>query len=98
MPFETFDSLFDALAGTLAESASMKARFELLCALVVKIQSWEVSQQIAAKRLGITRPRLNNLLRGKLDKFSLDALVDLTAAAGLVLAIRIEEGGQAKVE
>jgi predicted XRE-type DNA-binding protein len=91
MPFETFDSLFDALAGTLAESASMKARFELLCALVVKIQSWGVSQHLAAKRLGITRPRLNNLLRGKLNKFSLDALVDLTAAAGLVIEIRIEE-------
>lgn len=42
----------------------------------------------AATRLGITRPRLNDLLRGKLGKFSLDALVNLATAAGLTLEIR----------
>jgi predicted XRE-type DNA-binding protein len=92
MPFETFDSLFDALADTLAESASMKVRFELMLALQTRIQTWGVAQKTAAARLGITRPRLNNLMRGKLAKFSMDALIDLTAAAGLVVEIRIEDG------
>lgn len=36
-------------------------------------------------------PRLNDLLRGKLGKFSLDALVNLATASGLVLEIRIGE-------
>ena len=89
MEVETFDSVFDALADTPAEAANMKARSELLSALNSRIQSWNLPQEAAAARLGITRPRLNDLLRGKLGKFSLDALVNLATAAGLVLEIRV---------
>jgi transcriptional regulator with XRE-family HTH domain len=46
-------------------------------------------QDAAAERLGITRPRLNDLLRGKRAKFSLDALVNLATAADLTLEIRV---------
>ena len=86
-----FADVFDALADTPAEAANMKARADLLAALVARVRSWQLSQEEAASRLGITRPRLNDLLRGKLGKFSLDALVNLTSAAGLVLKIRIED-------
>ena len=89
MEVETFDSVFDALADTPAEAANMKARSELLSALKTRIRSWDMSQESAAKRLGITRSRLNDLLRGKLGKFSLDALVNLATASGLTLEIRI---------
>ena len=91
MEMQTFDDVFDALADTPAEAANMKARAELLSALIVRVTSWEVSQEIAAERLGITRPRLNDLMRGKLGKFSLDALVNLAAAAGLKLEIRVAD-------
>lgn len=91
MDVQTFDSVFDALADTPAEAANMKARAELLSALKARIGSWDLSQEAAAKRLGITRPRLNDLIRGKLGKFSLDALVNLTSAAGLVLQIKIAD-------
>ncbi len=80
MPFETFDNLFDALADTLAESANMEARFEMLSTLQSQIRSWDLSEEAAAARLGITRARLRNLLRGKLSKFSLDGLIKLTVA------------------
>ena len=89
MTVETFDSVFDALADTPAEAANMKARSELLSVLNSRIRSWDLPQEAAAARLGITRPRLNDLLRGKLGKFSLDALVNLATAAGLVLEIRV---------
>jgi predicted XRE-type DNA-binding protein len=69
----------------------MKARAELLSAVKARVQSWNLPQEAAASRLGITRPRLNDLLRGKLGKFSLDALVNLTAAAGLTLVIGIAD-------
>jgi predicted XRE-type DNA-binding protein len=88
MDVQTFGSVFDALADTPAEAANMKARAELLSALRARVRSWKLSQEAAAQRLGITRPRLNDLMRGKLGKFSLDALV-LTSAAGLVLQITI---------
>ena len=89
METEMFDDVFDDLANTSAEAANMKMRADLLAALIARVKSWEVPQGVAAKRLAITRPRLNDLLRGKLGKFSLDALVNLAAGAGLILEIRI---------
>lgn len=89
MEVQTFEDVFDALAKTPAEAANMKARADLLSLLVDHIKSWDMTQEAAAIQLGITRPRLNDLLRGKLGKFSLDALVNLATAAGLVLEIRV---------
>lgn len=86
---QTFDDVFDAIADTPAEAANMKARADLLSAVKVRVESWKIAQGLAAKRLGITRPRLNDLLQGKLEKFSLDALVNLAAASGLVLEIKL---------
>ena len=91
MDVQTFDNVFDALADTPAEAANLKARAEVLVALQARIRSWEMPQEAAAARLGITRPRLNDLLRGKLGKFSLDALVNVATAAGLTLEIRIAD-------
>lgn len=88
---QTFDDVFDALADTPAEAANLKVRAELMTALRGRVRSWNVTQEAAAARLGITRPRLSDLMRGKLGKFSLDALVNLTAAAGLALEIRITD-------
>ncbi len=48
-----------------------------------------LTQAQAAKRFGVTQPRLNDLLRGKIDKFSLDALVNMLAAAGLHVELRV---------
>lgn len=91
MEVETFDNVFDALANTPVEAANMKARSDLLSALTDHIGGWGLSQEKAATRLGITRPRLNDLMRGKLSKFSLDALVNIAAAAGLTLEIRLAD-------
>ena len=85
---QTFDDVFDAIADTPAEAANMKARADLLSAVKARVESWKIAQGLAAKRLGITRPRLNDLLQGKLEKFSLDALVNLAAASGLVLEMK----------
>jgi len=90
MNVETFDSIFDALADTPAEAANMTARADLLLAIREQVRAWNVPQEQAAARLGLTRPRLNDLLRGKLDKFSLDALVNIAAAAGFKLHIQLE--------
>ena len=91
MEAQTFANVFDALADTPSEAANMKARAELLSSLQVQVRSWGLPQEAAAARLGITRPRLNDLLRGKLGKFSLDALVNIAAAAGLALEIRVRD-------
>ena len=90
METQTFDDVFDALSDTPAEAANRSARADLLAVLARQVKSWGLPQEAAAARLGITRPRLNDLLRGKLGKFSLDALVNLATAAGLTLEIRAE--------
>lgn len=91
MNAETFDSVFDALADTPAEAANMTARADLLLAIRERVKAWNLTQEDAAARLGVTRPRLNDLMRGKLDKFSLDALVNIAAAAGFRLHIELED-------
>jgi predicted XRE-type DNA-binding protein len=48
------------------------------------------SQREAAKRFGITQPRLNDVLRGRIDKFSLDALVNMLAHAGMRVELRVK--------
>ncbi|KGB53352.1 XRE family transcriptional regulator [Sphingopyxis sp. LC81] len=91
MNVETFDNVWDALTDTPAQSANMTARSDLMIALTRHVKAWNLSQEAAASRLGITRPRLNDLLRGKIDKFSLDALVNLVSAAGLHIEMRVAE-------
>ncbi len=91
MHVETFADVFDALADSPAEAANMKARADLIAALAARVNSWNLAQQAAATRLGVTRPRLNDLMQRKLHKFSLDALVNLATTAGLSLEIKISE-------
>jgi len=86
---KAFDSVFDALADTPADAANLTARADLLLSLRERVKAWGVSQEQAAKRLGLTLLRLNDLLGGKLDKFSLDALIDAATAAGL----RLQDSG-----
>jgi predicted XRE-type DNA-binding protein len=91
MESQTFDDVFDALADTPAQAASLKARSELLSALQRRVGAWGLAPEAAAARLAITRPRLADLTRGKINKFSLDDLINMTTAAGLVLELRIED-------
>jgi predicted XRE-type DNA-binding protein len=91
MARQTFASVWDALEDTAAEAANMRARSELMIAMRTKIEGWKVSQSEAARRLGLTQPRLNDLMRGRIDKFSLDALINLAGSAGLVVRLEIGE-------
>lgn len=72
-------------------ATSMKARAQLMRVLQKTIRGWKLSQKAAADRLGLTQPRLNDLLRGKIDKFSLDALFDLTGRVGLKVSIALRK-------
>ena len=84
-----FSSVWDAIEDSPEQAASMKARAKLMIALSKKVSSWNISQSQAARRLDITQPRLNDLLRGRIDKFSLDALVGLAGQAGLEVRLRV---------
>ena len=55
---------------------------------IVKKDGW--TQAEAAKRCGVTQPRINDLLRGRISRFSLDALVNIAAALGRKVKVRLE--------
>lgn len=75
-------NVWDALADSPAEAASLRIRAELMeqIAALVERKGWTQSE--AAKHCGISQPRMNDLLRGRISKFSLDALVDAATALG----------------
>ena len=84
-----FDSVWDAIEPSKAEAANMKARADLLIAIQETVKSWNTTQAISAKRLGLTQPRLNDLLRGRINKFSLDALLNHASRAGLSVKLEV---------
>ena len=84
-------SVWDAIEDTPAEVESMKLRSELIMALKQHIARTEMSQVQAAKLFGVTQPRVSDLMRGKINLFGLDALVNMAAAAGLHVEMRVLE-------
>lgn len=78
-----------ALVDTPEEAENLRVRSQLMRAIRRVVKTWDVSQKEAAQRLHITQPRLNDLLKGKIEKFSLDALVNMLASADLELEVRI---------
>ena len=89
MTTEVFESVWDALEDTSKEAENMKLRSSLIIAISEAVSAWHLTQMDAARRLGVTQPRLNDLLRGRVGKFSLDALVALAARAGLAVNLEI---------
>lgn len=92
-PVQTFASVWDAIEETEEAAANMRLRSELMIAVRSAVEEWHLTQAQAAHRLGVTQPRLNDLLRGRVARFSLDALVALAERAGL--AVRMEIARQA---
>ena len=92
-PVQSFASVWDALEETPEAAAHMRLRSELAVAVRAAVEGWGLTQAEAARRLGVTQPRLNDLLRGRVGRFSLDALVGLAERAGL--SVRLEVGREA---
>jgi len=91
MTRKRFASVWDALERSPVEAANMKARSGLMIAIQQAAGGWNLTQAQAAKRLGVTQPRLNDLLRGRINKFSLDALLVLATNAGLTVEWRVRK-------
>lgn len=83
MSEKRFASVWDALEDTPQEAASMKARAELMRGLQAWIKREALTQSAAAELLGVTQPRVSDLVRGRINLFSTDALIDMAATAGL---------------
>lgn len=84
---QTFNNVWDALEDTPQQAENMKLRSELMIAITRQLAQTDGTQTQQAKQLGITQPRLNDLLQGRINKFSLDALVTIATQAGLHISL-----------
>lgn len=83
--------MWDAIEDTPEAAENMKLRSALMTALKQHLTRTEMTQAQAAKLLGVTQPRVSDLMRGKINVFGLDALVNMAAAAGLHIEMRVLE-------
>lgn len=86
---ERFDNIWDAIADTPAQAENLKLRSALMTELCDFIKAEGLTQKQAAKKFGVTQPRISDLVRGKIDLFGIDTLVSMAATAGLKVEIHI---------
>jgi len=90
MKRQRFRSVWDAIEDSPATAANMKARAELMFAIVDHIRTKKLTQAAAAKLFGVSQPRVSDLMRGKIDLFSVDTLMNMLAAAGVRVELRLK--------
>ena len=79
---KTYSSVWDAIAESPQEAANLRLRAELMDKITAIIAKKGWTQLEAAGHCAITQPRVNDLLRGRISRFSLDALVNIASALG----------------
>jgi len=86
-----FANVWDAIADSPEEAANLEVRYQLMERIsgIVKENGW--TQAEAAKQCGVTQPRINDLLRGRISRFSLDALVNIASALGRKVRVSLED-------
>jgi predicted XRE-type DNA-binding protein len=83
------DNVFLDLGFSQAEAENLLLRAQLMSK--IREAARGMTQAEAAKKFGVTQPRINNVLRGRIDKFSLDALVNMLAKAGMRVEMRVKK-------
>ena len=71
------------------EAESLRLRAQLMVEVTRLIRARKLTQRAAAKLLGVTQPRISDLIRGKIDLFSIDTLVNMLARSGMRVQLQI---------
>ena len=87
---KSYASVWDAIADTREQAANLRARAELMQKIAKRLKRKHWTQAEAARHCGVTQPRINDLLRGKISRFSLDALVNIATALGCRVRLDLE--------
>jgi predicted XRE-type DNA-binding protein len=91
MNTEPFSSVWDAIEDAPELRENLKVRSVLMMELKGYMERAGLSQSQAASLFGVTQPRVSDLVRGKIDLFSIDALVNMASAAGLQIEMRVRQ-------
>ena len=87
-------NVFEDLGFSKEEAENLKVRSVLMAGIRRIIEAERITQSEAAERLGVTQPRISDLVRGKIELFSIDALINMLAAAGYHVEISVSSGGE----
>jgi len=83
-------NVFADLGFSAEEAQNLQLRSQTMMAMANWYAASGLTQAQAAKSLGVTQPRLNQLLKGKINEFSLDALVNMATRAGMRVGLTIK--------
>lgn len=90
LEYEEFANVWDAICDTPEESANLSLRSDLMMKIEELIQENGWTQAEAAKHCHVTQPRINDLLRGRISRLSLDVLVKIAAALGPKVTVSLD--------
>jgi len=82
-------NVFADLGFDAQEAANLKLRSQLMIEVEKDLAEKKLTQQAAAKILGISQPRVSDLKRGKVDKFTIDVLVNFLTRLGHDVTVRV---------
>lgn len=83
------NNIFRDLSLKVEEAENLKLRAMLMVELEKHIREKGLTQKKAAERLGVTQPRISDLMRGKIDLFSVDTLITMLTHAGLKVDVKV---------
>ena len=87
---KSYTSVWDAIADTPADAANLRMRSELMRRIAGIISDSGWTQAEAARRCSGSQPRINDLLRGRISRFSLDALVNMASTLGWKVTLQMK--------
>jgi predicted XRE-type DNA-binding protein len=76
------------------EAENLKIRADLMIELTKFIEAQGLTQVAAAELLGVTQPRVSDLMRGKIDRFSVDTLIEMLGHAGASVSVVVTQRSQ----
>lgn len=88
---ESSGNVFRDIGFDEAEAENLRLRSQLMIQITVMVRKSELTQAAAAKLFNVSQPRLNLLLKGKIQLFSLDALVNMLAEAGMRVNMTVKK-------
>ena len=86
---QKFKSVWDALEETPAQAENMKLRSSLMMAISEYVKKSKLTQKEVAKQMGTTQPRLNDVIKGRIEKCTVDRLVNMLATVGYKVEVSV---------
>ena len=87
----TTGNIFDDLGFDQTEAENLKIRASLMRAIENYISENKLTQATAARLMGVSQPRVSDLITGKIDKFTIDMLVNMLSRAHVSISIVIDD-------